>query len=78
MLCPAVSLYDVILAATAMAFVAVAGYMGWSIVRRRRASGEPAHPADRDSVGRELLWWAIPTVLMLLLFVLAIVGASRG
>ena len=72
------SLYDVFLVATTLAFVSVAGFMGWSIVRRRARDGVPANPADRESVGRELLWWALPTLLMLLLFVLAIVGATRG
>jgi heme/copper-type cytochrome/quinol oxidase subunit 2 len=74
----AVALYDFILGAATLVFVAVAGVMGWSIVRRGGRDGGTANAADRESVGRELLWWALPTLLMLLLFVLTIVRATRG
>jgi len=72
-----VSLYDFFLAATAAAFISVAGVMGWGIVRRHSRGDEPTNPADRDSLGRELLWWALPTLLMLALFALTIVRATE-
>ncbi len=64
------TLYDLFLVAAAVVFVTVTGFMGWSIVCRRRREGE--------TIRLELLWWALPTLLMLLLFVLTIFSATRG
>jgi heme/copper-type cytochrome/quinol oxidase subunit 2 len=72
------SVYDFFLAVTTLGFLVVAAVMGWGIVRRRKMNAESGNLPDRESVGRELLWWALPTLLMLLLFVLTIVGAMRG
>jgi hypothetical protein len=52
--------------------------MGWGIVRRRRMEAGSGNLPDRESVRRELLWWALPTLLMLLLFALTIVRAGEG
>jgi heme/copper-type cytochrome/quinol oxidase subunit 2 len=56
-------LYEISLAVAAAGFVVVAAVMGWTIVRGR----------DRDAkrVPADLLWWALPTALMLVLFVMA-------
>ncbi len=72
------SLYDFFLAATTLGFLVVAAFMGCGIVRRRRLGAGSGNLPDRESLGRELLWWALPTLLMLLLFALTIVGATRG
>jgi hypothetical protein len=56
-------LYEITLAVAAAGFAIVAGVMGWTIVRGR----DPA--AERVPV--DLLWWALPTGLMLVLFLLA-------
>jgi hypothetical protein len=72
------SVYDFFLAATTLGFLVVAAYMGWGILRRRKMEAGSSSLPDRESVGRELLWWALPTLLMLLLFVLTIVRATGG
>jgi hypothetical protein len=56
------ALYQLVLVLAAAVFVAVTAFMGWRIIRDRRTvdAGE--------SLGRQLLWWALPTLLMLLLF----------
>jgi cytochrome c oxidase subunit 2 len=63
-------LYDVFLVAAAVVFVVVAGLIGWSIVRYRDTGDgrEPAGP--HENVRLELLWWALPTALVIVLFIL--------
>jgi cytochrome c oxidase subunit 2 len=63
-------LYDVFLVAAAAVFVVVAGLIGWSIVRYRDTGDgrEPAGP--HENVRLELLWWALPTALVIVLFIL--------
>ena len=63
-------LYDVFLVVAAVVFVVVAGLIGWSIVRYRdRDDGREASTAYANTP-LELLWWAIPTVLVIGLFIL--------
>jgi hypothetical protein len=57
------ALYQLVLIFAAAVFVTVAAFMGWRIIRDR---GEGA---GGESLGLQLLWWALPTLLMLLLFV---------
>lgn len=63
-------LYEIFLAVAAAGFVIVAGVMGWTIVRDRDSGG--------GRLSAELLWWALPTALMLVLFILAaqVLGAN--
>jgi heme/copper-type cytochrome/quinol oxidase subunit 2 len=65
------TLSDAVLLIAAAIFVMVAAFMGWRIVRDRK------HGDGGESLGLQLLWWALPTFLMLLLFGLTIVRA-RG
>jgi cytochrome c oxidase subunit II len=65
------TLYDVFLVAAAVVFVIVAGLIGWSIVRYRdRGTGElPVQTASNLTV--EIIWWALPTLLVIFLFILS-------
>ena len=56
------AMYQLVLVVAAAVFVTVTAFMGWRIIRDRQKvdAGE--------SLGRQLLWWALPTLLMLLLF----------
>jgi cytochrome c oxidase subunit 2 len=61
-------LYWLFMAAAAVVFVVVAGLLGWSVVRYRAAPGND-RPADFDTnVRLELVWWALPTLLVIGLF----------
>jgi len=63
-------LYDIFLIAAAFVFVIVAGLIGWSIVRyRARDDGREASTTD-SNMRLELVWWAIPTILVIVLFIL--------
>ena len=63
-------LYDVFLVAAAVVFVVVAGLIGWSIVRHRDTGDGAEGIGPHENVRLELLWWAIPTVLVIVLFIL--------
>jgi cytochrome c oxidase subunit 2 len=65
------TLYDVFLVAAAVVFVIVAGLIGWSIVRYRdQGDGElPVQTSSNLTV--EIIWWALPTLLVIGLFVLS-------
>jgi cytochrome c oxidase subunit 2 len=63
------ALYGVFLAVAAFIVVLVAGLIAWSIVRYRDR-GEARLPPQRADNGRlELTWWAIPTLVVVALFV---------
>lgn len=63
-------LYDLFLIVAAGVFVLVAGLIGWSIVRYR-APPDAALPAQTEAnVRLELVWWALPTMLVIGLFIL--------
>ena len=63
-------LYDLFLVVGALIFLLVAGLIGWSIVRyRARPDGQlPVQTAA--NVKLELIWWALPTILVIVLFIL--------
>ena len=63
-------LYDVFLVAAAVVFVVVAGLIGWSIVRYRERDDGREPSGTHENVRLELLWWAIPTALVIVLFLL--------
>jgi len=65
------SLYGIFMIAAAVIFVIVTGLIGWSIVRYRATadSGEPAQ--FHTNVPMELVWWALPTLLVIGLFVVS-------
>lgn len=63
-------LYDIFLGVAAVVFVIVAGLIGWSIVRYRATDDGREAPQIRENIRLELLWWAIPTLLVIVLFIL--------
>lgn len=61
-------LYNLFLIAAAVVFVVVAGLIGWNIVRYR-SRGDTTLPAQTSThLGLELVWWALPTLLVIGLF----------
>lgn len=66
-----VGLYNIFLVVAAAVFVIVAGLIGWSIVRYRATGDADALPPQtRDNPRLEIVWWALPTILVIALFVL--------
>ncbi len=65
------TLYGIFMAAGAVVFVIVAGLIGWSIIRYRATpdNGEPAQFST--NVPMEVAWWALPTLLVIGLFVVS-------
>jgi cytochrome c oxidase subunit 2 len=63
-------LYDLFLVVGAVIFVLVAGLIGWSIVRYRAPPDADLPPQTAANVKLELIWWALPTILVIVLFVL--------
>jgi cytochrome c oxidase subunit 2 len=50
----------------------VAGLIGWNIVRYRAHDGDPTLPSQTHThLALELIWWALPTVLVIGLFVIS-------
>jgi heme/copper-type cytochrome/quinol oxidase subunit 2 len=70
-------LYDVFLVAAAIVFVVVAGRIGWSIVRQRHTGDGHDLAGGHQSVPLELLWWALPTLLVIILFIQSLATAHR-
>jgi cytochrome c oxidase subunit II len=63
-------LYDIFLVAAAAVFVIVAGLIGWSIWRYRATDDEREASTTHQNTRLELIWWAIPTLLVIVLFLL--------
>lgn len=62
-------LYQVFMAVAVVIVLLVAGLIAWSIVRYRDR-GEAGLPGQRaDNVRLEATWWAIPTLVVVVLFV---------
>ena len=64
-------LYDLFLVVAAVIFVIVSGLIGWSILRYRSDPNAPPPVQTKGNVVLELIWWAIPTILVAILFVLS-------
>jgi cytochrome c oxidase subunit 2 len=64
-------LYDIFLIAAAIVFVVVAGLIGWSIVRYRSRGSTELPVQTRTNVTLELIWWALPTALVIGLFIVS-------
>jgi cytochrome c oxidase subunit II len=62
-------LYNVFLVAAAVVFVVVAGLIGWNIVRYRARGDEDLPAQTHTNLALELLWWALPTLLVIGLFI---------
>ena len=67
-------LYDVFLAASVAVFLIVVGLMLWAVVRYRGQPGRNvAMPAQtHGNVALEITWWALPTLLIIVLAVLTV------
>jgi cytochrome c oxidase subunit 2 len=63
-------LYDVFFYVAAGVFAVVAGLIGWSILRFRKKDDEPA-PQTKHNLALEITWFAIPTAIVVVLFVLS-------
>ena len=71
-------LYDLFLIAAAGVFVIVASLIGWSVVRyRANDDDEELPPQVKANVRLELIWWALPTILVIVLFFLTAQVLSR-
>jgi cytochrome c oxidase subunit 2 len=64
-------LYDIFLIAAAIVFVVVAGLIGWSIVRYRSRGSTDLPVQTRTNLTLELIWWALPTALVIGLFIVS-------
>jgi len=62
-------LYNLFLIAAAAVFGVVAGLIGWNIVRYRARGDESLPVQTNTNLALELLWWALPTLLVIGLFV---------
>jgi cytochrome c oxidase subunit II len=62
-------LYNLFLVAAAGVFVVVAGLIGWNIVRYRSRGDESLPVQTNTNLVLELIWWALPTLLVIGLFV---------
>lgn len=62
-------LYNVFLIAAAGIFVIVAGLIGWNIVRYRARGDESLPVQTSTNLVLELIWWALPTLLVIGLFI---------
>jgi cytochrome c oxidase subunit II len=66
-------LYNLFLAAAAVVFVVVAGLIGWNILRYRAAADADKPAQAQTNLVLEVLWWALPTALVIGLFVVSAV-----
>lgn len=64
------SLYGIFLVVAAVVFLVVSGLIAWSILKYR-GSGEVLPPQTKTNVKLEILWFAIPTLLVIVLFALS-------
>jgi cytochrome c oxidase subunit 2 len=62
-------LYNLFLIAAGAVFVVVAGLIGWNIVRYRSRGDDSLPVQSKTSLVLELIWWALPTLLVIGLFV---------
>ena len=62
-------LYNLFLIAAGAVFVVVAGLIGWNIVRYRSRGDDSLPVQTNTNLVLELIWWALPTLLVIGLFV---------
>lgn len=68
------NLYILVLALAAIVFVLVEGFILYAIVRYRRQPGDDALPEQHHGNTKvEILWTAIPSVIVLVLFVMSVI-----
>lgn len=65
-------LYEIFFYVAAAVFAVVAGLIGWSILRFRKKPGDDtAPPQTKHNLALEITWFAIPTAIVVVLFVLS-------
>jgi cytochrome c oxidase subunit 2 len=62
-------LYALFMVAAAVVFSVVIGLIGWSVLRHRAAADTSLPPQTRANTRLELAWWALPTLLVVVLVV---------
>ena len=68
------NLYILVLALAAVVFVGVEGFIVYAIVRYRRQPGDDTLPEQHHGNTKvEILWTAIPSVIVLVLFIMSII-----
>lgn len=62
-------LYDIFMVAAAIVFVLIVGLMAWAIVRYRGEAGRDVRPppARHGNLALEVTWWAVPTLIVVVL-----------
>jgi cytochrome c oxidase subunit 2 len=70
------TLYNIVLAMGAAVFLGVEGFIVYSIFRYRRRD-DRLPPQTHGNTVIEIIWTAIPTVIVLILFVLSVVALGR-
>jgi cytochrome c oxidase subunit 2 len=70
-------LYDLFLVVGVLFFFLVAGLIGWSIIRYRAAPDAELPVQTAANIRLELIWWALPTILVIVLFILTAGVLSR-
>ena len=66
------SLYDTFLVIAAVIFVVTAGLIAWSLIRYRERAAARAPASWHSNVALEATWFAIPQVLVVVLFVMSL------
>jgi cytochrome c oxidase subunit 2 len=67
-------LYNLFLVSAAGVFVVVAGLIGWNILRYRARPDDAGLPTQTQSnIALEITWWALPTLLVIVLFAVSAV-----
>ena len=70
------TLYNIVLAMGTVVFLGVEGFIVYSVFRYRR-SDDRLPPQTHGNTLVEIIWTAIPTVIVLILFTLSIVTLAR-
>lgn len=70
-------LYGLFMVAAAVVFGIVAGLIGWSVVRYRAGADASLPSQTRANTALELTWWALPTVLVVVLGIATITVLAR-
>lgn len=66
-------IYDIFSAIAVVVFAVAAGLILWSIIRYRRRSGDESLPVQTHSnVALEIMWFAIPQIIVIFLFLISI------
>ena len=71
------TLYNIVLAMGAVVFLGVEGFIVYSMFRYRRRD-DRLPPQTHGNTLVEIIWTAIPTVIVLILFVLSVITLPEG